>query len=80
MPRICSVDTSPLLYFCRMDQQTLDSRPVSGHGVTFLRGNDEKITSANSEKIGSGTVVNFLDILSLYPVHEISHPFLRRTK
>ena len=56
MPRICSVDTSPLLYFYRMDQLTLDSRPVSGHGVTFLRGNDEKITSANSEKIGSGTV------------------------
>ena len=42
MPRICSVDTSPLLYFYRMDQLTLDSRPVSGHGVTFLCGNDEK--------------------------------------
>ena len=56
MPRICSVDTSPLLYFYRMDQLTLDSRPVSGHGVTFLCGNDEKIMSANSEKIGSGTV------------------------
>ena len=52
MPRICSVDTSlPLLpskkitspflnvleSAYRMDQLTLDSRPVSGHGVTFLK-------------------------------------------